>query len=273
MPNCQSCHCLEAGSCKALQQATLEFGRPVNPIGACIVPIVNQYCSLLQADMKILEIGCGTWSPLIKAAQAAGAHYEGIDSHANYYGKPSVATRIENLADLSYPDNSFDYVVGNQCMEHWGEFGCSLNWGLYQAFRVCKPEGWVMMNVPIHFHGTKEFVHGDLERLRKLFELFSSKVEFVSWRKHSAPLPEFHPHPYFWALKDNPAYILDIRAQRNKPLPVVRPNQTFGGIRLQRWRNYSFSFLVYRALQKLKILPSTLENQERFVHQSRAMTR
>ena len=63
-----------------------------------------------------------------------GATYEGIDVAESYFGVPTVATRLMNLADLSYPDNSFDLVVSNQSMEHWGEFGCSLRWGFTKAF-------------------------------------------------------------------------------------------------------------------------------------------
>lgn len=259
MPSCQFCPCRDGLSCLALQTAIHDFGRPVNPIGACIVPIVQDYCRLIQPGQSILEIGCGAWSPILERARACGARYEGIDTDASYYGRPTVATRIENLASLSFPDADFDFVMGNQCMEHWGEFGCSLSWGLLQAFRVCKPNGWVLMNVPIHFHGTKEFVHGDLNRLRKLLEPFSSTIEFTSWRSPASPLEEYHPHPHFWALRNQPAYVLDIRAQRNKSLPTNIANRTWGGMRIQRWLNYSFSFNLYRLFQKLGFLPCELD--------------
>ena len=93
------------------------------------------------------------------------ADYEGVDVLESYFGVPTVATRLENLADLTYPENSFDLVISNQSMEHWGEFGCSLHWGLYQCFRVCKLGGSLCLNVPIYFHGTSDFMLGRLNRI------------------------------------------------------------------------------------------------------------
>lgn len=139
-------------------------------------------------------------------------------------------------------------------MEHWAENGCTLKWGIYQCFRVCKSQGKVVMNVPIHFHGTKEFLLGKINYLQKLFAPFSDNVVFQDWGKNSEPIPEFYPHPKYWELHDKPAYVLDIQATKDKEMPDGYSN--FGASRgyLMQLLNYPFSYNIYRGLSKTKLL-------------------
>ena len=116
------------------------------------------------------------WDRIKSHCERVGRRIEAIDIDTEYFGKKTNATRIENLAELSFGDDEFDFVIGNQSMEHWAEHGCTLGFGLYQCFRVCKPGGKVLLNVPIHFHGTSEFMLGKLGRLGRLFARFSNTV-------------------------------------------------------------------------------------------------
>lgn len=247
MPGCRECEWREGETCRAYQKAQVELQRPLPPppTGACTVAIVESYLPLIHSGMKILEIGCGSWSRIRDYCMEVGAVYEGLDVQAEYYGAQCVATRIGNLAELSCPDSSFDLVIGNQTMEHWAEHGCTLMWGLYQCFRVTKPGGSVLINVPIHFHGTKEFVHGRLGRLKTLFSQFSDSVVMEHWGAPTDPIPPYYPHPDFSALNGKPAYVLDIRATRDRELPDgVRNTLGFHG-RLARLIHYSLSFNFY----------------------------
>ncbi|MCS6775604.1 MAG: class I SAM-dependent methyltransferase, partial [Chthonomonadaceae bacterium] len=106
---------------------------------------------------------------------------DGIDISPTYYGKPTIATRIESVEALSFPDQTFDLVVGNQTMEHWNESGCRTEVGLWQCFRVCKPGGKVCLNVPIHFHGSRIFVEGDLKAIEAMFRPFASDLQMQPW--------------------------------------------------------------------------------------------
>jgi SAM-dependent methyltransferase len=202
--------------------------------------------------MKVLEVGCGTWSRIRDHCHRVGADYEGLDVLPEYYGIPCIATRLENLAALSLPDEEFDLVIGNQTMEHWAEHGCTPEWGLYQCFRVTKLGGSVFLNVPFHFHGTRDFMHGDFGRLRALFGMFSREVAIESWGNPTDPLAPYFPHPDFAALKGKPAYVVDMRAVRDRPLPKgIRNTLGFHG-KLAQIVHYSFPYNVYRVRQKMR---------------------
>lgn len=135
-------------------------------------------------------------------------------------------------------------------MEHWGEYGCSLKWGLYQCFRVCKPNGRVLMNVPIHFHGTRTFMLGELEQLQSLFAPFSGQVEFYKWGSPSAPIASLFPYPGYWILRDSPSYVLDIQAVKNRKIPSGYNNHGATNGRLAQLMNYPLSYNFYRVLRK-----------------------
>lgn len=246
MPACRDCVELVDGRCLAEARSKDVLGdrkRPA-PLSACAIPIVEQYTKLIGGGDSILEVGSGSWSRLREHCEASGAAYEGIDGIQH---SRSIATRFENLANLSFGDKTFDFVVGTQSMEHWPEYGCSLAWGLYQCFRVCKDGGTVMMNVPIHFHGHTEFMLGRLERLHAMFEMFSSDVSFEEWGQDSDPIPAYHPYRGYFPLRNRHAYVLDIRAVRNKALPEGIRNTAWKGF-IGKFQTKPPSYIAYSAV-------------------------
>jgi len=218
-----------------------------------MIPIVEDYLFFIREGMRILDVGCGSWDMIKGYCKKIGAHYEGIDTEIHYFGKKTVATHIENLAELSFPNEYFELVIGNQTMEHWGENGCTLRWGLYQCFRVCKQNGQVLMNVPIHFHGTREFMLGELEALSRLFIPFSGQISFHKWGSPRDVIGALFPFPGYWLLRDRPAYILDIQAVKDRPLPSGYTNSDARSGRLAQLLNYPLSYNVYRVLRKAGI--------------------
>lgn len=254
MPKCSECRMLVNNSCFAYNRSEEILGRkvPPPPLGACALPIVEDYLHFIKKDMRVLEIGCGSWNLIKNHCQKVGADYEGIDTEPEYFGIKTVATRLENLAKLSFPNEYFDVVIGNQTMEHWIENGCLLRWGLYQCFRVCKQNGRVLMNVPIHFHGSKQFMFGKLETIQKLFSAFSEQVYFEKWGDPSDPLPACFPFPGYKSLDNRPAYVLDIQAIKNIPIPTGYNNLGAISGRLSELLNYPVSFNVYRLVNKLR---------------------
>jgi hypothetical protein len=247
--------------CLAYLKAEETLGRkmPPPPLGGCEIPIVEDYLQFIKPGMHVLEIGCGAWGFIKSHCEKVGAHYEGIDTETEYFGKKSVATRFENLADLSFSDEYFDIVIGNQTMEHWEEHGCRLSWGLYQCFRVCKPSGMVLMNVPIYFHGTEIFLMGKLDKIKELFVPFSQEISCYTWGKPSSPFTDYIAHPSYWKLHDKPAYILDIHANKDKPLPVGYNNKWATNGLIARLRNNPPSYIIYRLLCALGIMPKSKE--------------
>lgn len=254
MPGCADCRMLTGSECSAHRIALEVLGRqlPPPPLGACMIPIVEDYTRQITAGMHMLEVGCGSWNALKVHCEKVGAHYEGIDPDSEYFGKETVATRIENLAELSYADETFDRVIGNQTMEHWAEHACSLRWGLYQCFRVCKPNGSVLLNVPFHFHGTKQFMLGRMDTIRELFAPFSSRVTIERWGHPCDPLPECRPRPGVWGLAGRAAYIVDIQAVKDRPLPSGYSNRGASSGRLGMIKNLPWSYLLYVLLQKVR---------------------
>ena len=255
MPRCKDCSFFQADACTAHSRAAKEYGRPIPPppIGACTLAIVDSYRPLIKRGMRVLEIGCGTWTLLKSICDEAGAEYQSIDSQNEYFGKPSIATRIENLQQLSFEDDAFDLVIGNQTIEHWAEFDCDTQFGLFQCFRVCRQNGMVIMNAPIHFHGSRPFLLGDFDAIRALFSRYSDSVVIEAWGEDSDPIPKFYTYRKYGALKGKHAFIIDIRAVKSKP--VGQPPMVVAmPMKLRRWLNYPASYLAYRALVKCRLI-------------------
>lgn len=121
----------------------------------------------------------------------------------------------------------------------------------HQCFRVCKADGRVQMNVPIHFHGTRDFMLGRIDKIIGLFLQFSSTVSLETWGSPSFPMRPFVPYPLYPALRSKAAFILDVRAVKNKLLPKVDKPRFPPRGRLAELLNYPLSYNVYRCLRKL----------------------
>ncbi len=256
MTPCIQCKMLVDNKCQGHKIAQEKMKRtfPPYPLGGCIIPIVESYRQYIKPGTRILDVGCGSWTYLRDYCEQVGAHYEGIDVAEEYFGEQTVATRLENLAELSFDDEMFDLVIGNQTMEHWAEYGCTLQWGLFQCNRVLKNSGRLCLNVPIHYHGTKEFMLGQLDTIRQLLEPFSSSISLTKWGTPSAPVDEVYPYPGYWELRNNPAFILDIQCIKNKELPSRYNNKGAYHGRVAQVMNYPLSYNMYRVLRKFGLL-------------------
>lgn len=249
MPDCIDCSSFNGTSCLALPRDWPLI--PVNLIRACVVAINQQYCSLIVPGMRVLEIGCGSWSPIRVYCDHNNALWDGIDVAATYLGKPTIATRIESVEELSFPDQSFDVVIANQSLEHWIENGTRLELGLWQCFRVCKTGGQVLMNVPIHFHGARIFVEGDLRAIEELFLPFADVVSLEAWRRNSEPLESVYLIPKCFT-HGFPSHVLDIRVTRNKTLPArPKPYRVRNRI-VRELLDHRLSFLYFKTKFKMR---------------------
>lgn len=192
----------------------------------CLTPILKNYHTLMKPGNMVLEIGCGAWSPTHDYCQLNGIAWEAIDILDVYLGKKTIATKIASVAAIPFADSCFDFVIANQSMEHWEENYVSIQQGLNEVFRVLKPGGTALLNVPIHFHGGYRFMSGDLDNIKKLFDSYSSSIHLESWRNPPDPLPPFyHLRRSFWfnKLGNKSAYILDIRViKKNEPIVYAK---------------------------------------------------
>ncbi len=254
--HCRNCRMRLHDKCLGYREFSRQQPRdlPPEPFSGCIIPIVEGYIAQIKSGHRVLEIGCGSWSAIKDHCDMVGAHYEGIDGSAQYMGIPTVATRVENLAKLSFQDKSFDFVIGNQTMEHWAEYGCPTEWGLYQCFRVAKEGGSVFLNVPIHFHGVKPFITGDVEKIKEMFKDFAEYVLIDSWAKTTEPLPAFFAHPAYGPLANAHAYTIDIRAIRGNG-PLLAPTRGIGWTGLMALLvNYPFGYLLYQLKKRISCI-------------------
>jgi SAM-dependent methyltransferase len=232
---------------------TLRREIPPPPLGSCSIPIVNSYLENIKKDMRVLEIGCGSWSIVKDKCIEAGAEYQCVDITMEYYGKKTVATRVENLRNLSFNDEYFDIVIGNQTMEHWKENGCSLKRGLGQCFRVLKLNGKLLLNVPIHFHGSSEFILGNLNKLRNSISKYSNEIIFEKWGDSPEPLKEFYPFPSYWKLQKKPSYVLDIHSKKSAKSKSICFDFWPNGF-IARILAKPLSYLLYKLLCKLSFI-------------------
>ena len=251
MPDCKDCEWLTDEKCRAYLAEWMVL--PVNSVRACVVAISEEYCRLIQPGMRVLEIGCGTWSPIQEHCKKLGVAWEGIDASDTYFGEKTIATRIESVEALSFDDASFDLVIGNQTLEHWNEFGCKPEAGIWQCFRVCKVGGRVFMNVPIHLHGSRIFVEGDMPAIDGLFRPYSSDVQMNPWRKRSAPLPAVNLLEGYEHSGDPVTYSLDVRATRKAGLP---PRPSGYTIHARAWRelmDHRWGYLLWKAMNQARL--------------------
>jgi SAM-dependent methyltransferase len=212
----------------------------------CILPIVEGYHKYLSSGHRVLEVGCGAWSPTREYCLQIGAAWEAIDILETYMGKKTLATRIASVEAIPFPDEYFDFVIANQSMEHWEENNVPLQRGLNEIFRVLKTGGVALINVPIHFHGGYRFVRGDIDGIRQLFAPYSSEVRLEKWRSPSDPLPPFYHlrHSYWFSeLRNKPAYVLDIQAKKKANISYPRPTPITPFRRI--WRSLRYRGILY----------------------------
>ena len=109
------------------------------------------------------------------------------------------------------------------------------------------------MNVPIHFHGSREFMFGEIRKIEKLFASFSGEVLLDEWGNPSTPLPPVFCHQGYWGLRNRAAYVLDIQAVKDRQVPSGLSNRLAVTGRLGELLKLPVTYNLYRALRKLRL--------------------
>ena len=94
-----------------------------------------------------LDVGSGRGETLW-AAKEAGWNYEGVDPSPDFveFGRENlgVEAKVGTLAEMAYPDQSFDAIAMTGILEHLYEPGELLA----EIHRILKPDGWLFLDAP-----------------------------------------------------------------------------------------------------------------------------
>ncbi len=103
----------------------------------------------LEAGSKVLELGCGT-GYFTRELVDTGAHIIAIDISSDLLEearKEVKASNIEFMVDnaykMSFPDDSFDHVVGSSVLHH-----LEIHKALSEMYRVLRPGGHITFTEP-----------------------------------------------------------------------------------------------------------------------------
>ena len=154
---------------------------------------------LLKPGKKILEIGCGHFSWL-KNNLSSEVIWDGIDVvDTDHRGRKCVATKIGSVHQIPFSNESYDWVLSNQSMEHWFEYRVKMEDALSEISRVLKVGGQAHLNFPFYLHGHPYFVQGNLKSIISLIDLDTWKIldivafndteekDYPGWRRCGFP--------------------------------------------------------------------------------------
>jgi SAM-dependent methyltransferase len=142
-----------------------------------------------MASGAVLEVGGGVCQRFRRSIWRKGKEHSWAGIDPNWDDRPHKQ-RYHGTADqIPFGDEAFDLVGSFQSMEHWDESPDYIKKGIKEIYRVLKPGGKFVATVPIHSHGGKLFVLGEIDTIRSCFGDEWEKVEFEEWRKDYAPLP------------------------------------------------------------------------------------
>jgi SAM-dependent methyltransferase len=210
----------------------IPFGSPVRK---CVSAAQEANLHSLSG-MQLLEIGFGKHSIPRRLVTDAGGTWTGIEPFVSTSQKARLgAGGHGQVADIPFPDGTFDVVAGVQTLEHWEEPlpGNDRTPGYAECFaeihRVLKPGGSIYFDAPIHLHGHEMFVAGDYERIRALLDpALWQDVIIERWREEYAPLERF-PTPDV----ELPGWEQSVKSYSKQQLEDIRENRSVALVTLK----------------------------------------
>ena len=147
------------------------------------VDVLNEVlASIVPDNSKVVEVGCGKKS-FFREICGENINWYGLDVYdVDFRGQKSIATHIGSVHDMPFSSQSIDFVLANQSLEHWFEYGVSIQCGVEEIARVLKPNGEAWLNFPLFLHGDPRFLRGELFKILEEIpsEFFHQiDVEFV----------------------------------------------------------------------------------------------
>jgi len=151
------------------------------------VDVLNEVlASVVPDNSDVLEIGCGKKS-FFRDIRDKSINWYGLDVYdVDYRGQRSIATHIGSVHDMPFDSQSIDFVLANQSLEHWFEYGVSIEDGLTEIARVLRSNGEAWLNFPLFLHADPRCLRGNLCNILEEIpsDLFHEiKVEFLVSKK------------------------------------------------------------------------------------------
>ena len=184
MPACKQCNHFDKEAIKCSLNSD-KHGRSY--LRNCVCAIAREEMAICKGN--ILEVGGGHWAyPRTTIRKNPECKYFGVDPKwANCNRMGGYKGTAEHIP---FENNFFDRVLAFETMEHWIEYKESPEKGLKEIHRVLKSNGTICFTVPIHLHGSKEFLSGDINTIKGYFTTNLWKdVVYEEWRKDYEPLP------------------------------------------------------------------------------------
>lgn len=205
---CRTCRFFDAAgtTCQAA-----DYG---SALRRCLVGLLKTEFETLPSRSTVLEIGCGAWPMVRDLVGSRNGAWIGVEPAGQTIdGQGTIATLAGTVDRIDVADASVDYVIANQSVEHWHEYGSSFASGIAEIWRVLRPGGVVSLNFPLYYHGHPLFFEGRIEHVPACFpEAWWSSVRTEIWRADSSPLaPVYHSRP---TPRRHPACIGVVRATK-----------------------------------------------------------
>lgn len=152
----------------------------------------NKELEWIDNKKSVIDLGCGNGYFLNKVKQErVNMVLMGLDISPiaikqlnDFYGIDGIVSKLPEIS-LPIADEMFDYVVMNEIMEHV-EDEKSL---MFNAFRICKKDGYVIVTVPSdHTENYKKFIEEkdsehvrwyDEEKLRNSLIMYGQEPEIL----------------------------------------------------------------------------------------------
>lgn len=143
---------------------------------------VTMLTSHITAGMEVLEIGCAV-GYFTKEIVKSAAHVTAIDISPDFLevakknvSSPNATFKVDNAYDLSFPDNSFDTIVGSSILHH-----LDIDKALKELCRVLKPGGTIYFTEP-NMLNPQVFLERHTALFGYLIKKSPDETAFLRWR-------------------------------------------------------------------------------------------
>ncbi len=106
---------------------------------------LKNYSNIFKDHLKVIHIAPSGGLKALLSGLKNLEYQQGVKYHEGFYYSKDIS--IIDITDLSFEDKSFDVIICNHVLEHIIEDGLAMK----ELYRILKPGGWAILQVPISF--------------------------------------------------------------------------------------------------------------------------